>query len=295
MTTIQHRRGTAAEWTSANPTLAAGEFGFETDTGKFKIGDGSNTWSALNYFAAAPAAVPRDFSLYSNNFATGSTSSAAFSGEGSYVDANGIWAPSLATFTTGVAWNPAGYMDLDSRTENNARFYIDVPAAYLNNYQYVSWISTMYVVSRDNFGTALTIQDERAAQYDNLISGFRVDRSVVGGQSGNHMGYANPTEASDIWDNNGGFNWLTQQLQVQYWIDTSNNTGKLVIEGYDCIDVGPGDATQTPPFVGASSFIFGNYHDGGPTDNGIEMRIYGTEIAAWNGNFADRPTVLYPN
>jgi len=49
-TRMQQRRGTAAQWTSANPTLAAGEIGFETDTGKFKIGDGSSAWSALSYF-----------------------------------------------------------------------------------------------------------------------------------------------------------------------------------------------------------------------------------------------------
>jgi hypothetical protein len=49
-TRMQQRRGTAAQWTSANPVLAAGEIGFETDTGKFKIGDGTNTWSNLDYF-----------------------------------------------------------------------------------------------------------------------------------------------------------------------------------------------------------------------------------------------------
>ena len=31
---IKLRRDTAANWTSANPTLAAGELGFETDTGR---------------------------------------------------------------------------------------------------------------------------------------------------------------------------------------------------------------------------------------------------------------------
>jgi len=46
---IQLRRGTAAQWTSANPTLAAGEGGFETDTGKFKLGNGSQNWVALKY------------------------------------------------------------------------------------------------------------------------------------------------------------------------------------------------------------------------------------------------------
>ena len=50
-TRMQQRRGTAAEWTSANPILAAGEIGFETDTAKFKMGDGSTAWSSLNYFA----------------------------------------------------------------------------------------------------------------------------------------------------------------------------------------------------------------------------------------------------
>jgi len=47
---IQLRRDTAANWTSTNPTLAAGEMGFETDTGKFKIGTGSTAWTVLKYF-----------------------------------------------------------------------------------------------------------------------------------------------------------------------------------------------------------------------------------------------------
>jgi len=46
---IQIRRDTAANWTSANPTLAQGELGVETDTDKIKVGDGSTTWSSLSY------------------------------------------------------------------------------------------------------------------------------------------------------------------------------------------------------------------------------------------------------
>jgi hypothetical protein len=52
VTQIQIRRGTAAQWTSANPTLGSGEFGYETDTGKFKIGDGSTAWNSLGYKAS---------------------------------------------------------------------------------------------------------------------------------------------------------------------------------------------------------------------------------------------------
>ena len=46
---IQLRRGTAAQWTAANPTLAQGELAMETDTYKFKIGTGSTAWNSLSY------------------------------------------------------------------------------------------------------------------------------------------------------------------------------------------------------------------------------------------------------
>ena len=49
-TKIQVRRDTSSNWTNTNPILSLGEVGFETDTGKFKIGNGSSLWSALDYF-----------------------------------------------------------------------------------------------------------------------------------------------------------------------------------------------------------------------------------------------------
>lgn len=49
MTKIIQRHDTAANWTAANPVLAAGEMGVETDTNKFKFGNGSTVWSELAY------------------------------------------------------------------------------------------------------------------------------------------------------------------------------------------------------------------------------------------------------
>jgi len=46
---MQQRRDTAANWTTNNPTLAAGELGLETNTGLIKIGTGSTAWTALAY------------------------------------------------------------------------------------------------------------------------------------------------------------------------------------------------------------------------------------------------------
>lgn len=46
---IQFRRNTASYWTVHNPTLAVGEPVFETNSGKFKIGDGTTAWVSLPY------------------------------------------------------------------------------------------------------------------------------------------------------------------------------------------------------------------------------------------------------
>ena len=46
---IQLRRGTAVEWTDANPVLEEGEIGAELDTGKFKMGNGVDAWIPLEY------------------------------------------------------------------------------------------------------------------------------------------------------------------------------------------------------------------------------------------------------
>ena len=53
---IQIRRDTAANWTSANPILAQGEMGYETDTGNLKVGDGTTVWASLGYLVVAGGA-----------------------------------------------------------------------------------------------------------------------------------------------------------------------------------------------------------------------------------------------
>lgn len=53
MTVIQFKRGLAATWASVNPILSPGEFGYETDTGKLRLGDGSSHWLDLPDFPVA--------------------------------------------------------------------------------------------------------------------------------------------------------------------------------------------------------------------------------------------------
>jgi hypothetical protein len=46
---IQFRNDTAANWTAANPILALGELGLESDTGQFKVGNGVQAWNSRPY------------------------------------------------------------------------------------------------------------------------------------------------------------------------------------------------------------------------------------------------------
>lgn len=66
MDTIKHKRGTAANLTSADPVLAAGELCFETDTGKFKIGNGVSLWSSLPYAATSQSISPTTITTTGN-------------------------------------------------------------------------------------------------------------------------------------------------------------------------------------------------------------------------------------
>ena len=59
-TIFQFKRGLAEAWTRNNPTLRPGEPGFELDTGKLKIGNGSTAWNDLEYFGG-------DFTITADN------------------------------------------------------------------------------------------------------------------------------------------------------------------------------------------------------------------------------------
>jgi hypothetical protein len=91
---LQNRRDTAANWTSNNPTLAAGEIGLETDTTKFKMGDGTTAWISLAYAYAAGATGPTG--------ATGPVGATGPTGVTGNVGPTGVTGPAGATGPTGA-------------------------------------------------------------------------------------------------------------------------------------------------------------------------------------------------
>jgi hypothetical protein len=93
---IQIRRGTAAAWTSANPTLAAGEFAIETDTDKYKIGDGSTAWTSLGYSSLPSNVLPLTGGAMTGAITTNSTF------DGRDVAADGVTADAALPRTGGA-------------------------------------------------------------------------------------------------------------------------------------------------------------------------------------------------
>jgi len=94
---IQMRRDTASNWTSNNPTLAAGEWGLETDTGKFKIGDGSTAWNVPLAYSSLPSNV---LSLAGGAMTGAITTNSTFDGRD--VAADGVTADAALPRTGGA-------------------------------------------------------------------------------------------------------------------------------------------------------------------------------------------------
>ena len=74
---MQQRRGTATQWTTSNPVLNAAEIGWESDTNKFKIGDGTNNWSTLTYFVDATDVIAASLGGYVEDSDIGAISGVA--------------------------------------------------------------------------------------------------------------------------------------------------------------------------------------------------------------------------
>jgi hypothetical protein len=151
-TQIQTRRGTAASWTSTNPTLAAGEIGFESDTNKFKIGTGSTAWASLAYASnVSPLTTKGDLYTYS----TDNTRLA--------VGANGETIVADSSTSTGLRWNAGNYVNAvyNSSFDIWQRGTSFVPAAY--NYGADRWS-----IERAGSVTGSTVSRQAAG-----LDGFR--------------------------------------------------------------------------------------------------------------------------
>jgi hypothetical protein len=84
---LQIRKDTTANWTAANPVLASGEFGFDTTTKQFKVGDGATAWTTLNWYGTATFEIINPTNLLSGgNFEVWSAGDSSLPDGWTYLD-----------------------------------------------------------------------------------------------------------------------------------------------------------------------------------------------------------------
>jgi hypothetical protein len=163
-TKIQFKRGTSEALTAANILLSVGEPCFETDTGKFKIGDGVLSWSALpyreNFGATGVTGATGPTGLQGTTGPTGPQGTTGLTGETGPTGALGATGPAGITGATGVAVT----VEYDTTTS--------FPASGAGNVIYIAtdagkmyrWMGSFYVeVGSTGGGNAITITTLGAA------------------------------------------------------------------------------------------------------------------------------------
>jgi len=107
-TRFKLRNGTQAEWTSANPVLLQGEIGVETDTRRYKIGNGTTAWSSLSYYIEGVLARGQASKTTSGNITIGAAGTYQSTGLTATFDSSTDYQTVLGTSDTFAIKNDSG-------------------------------------------------------------------------------------------------------------------------------------------------------------------------------------------
>jgi len=163
---IQLRKGLASAWTNTNPVLLSGEPGYESDTGKLKIGDGFSRWNVLPYFGGGGGISSIQIEYQGTPIGSTGYTTLNFVGTGVTI-AGGTGPTATITITGGVGstgpTGPQGQIGLQGPTGgkgatgsqgptgSGAIYFtdlLDVPKSYTG--------ASGYLVSVNSGGTGLT-------------------------------------------------------------------------------------------------------------------------------------------
>jgi hypothetical protein len=160
-TRIKLRRDTAANWLDANPILAAGETGFETDTRMMKLGDGATHWMDLKY------AVTGDMRITGTTIASDTDikfSSHSGTRENWALTVNALSSPTdpINAWTDAVAYDSQGNAFVAGWYQDSGAFLmkVDPTGQVLWNNYYNEYTTYGWGVSVDHDGNAILILSE---------------------------------------------------------------------------------------------------------------------------------------
>lgn len=257
---IQIRKGPAAQWTSANPILLSGEIGYETDTGKLKMGDGTTAWTALVYhhdpdLATTYAALahnhagvyePANANLQSHVSSTANPHSVTAAQAGA--DASGTAAGLIASHEASANPHP-GYL---TPTEGDAA-YAALGHAHTGVYDPAGTAAS--AVSAHAGGSSVhaiasvtglqgALDGKSATSHDHAATYAPLANGVTNGDSHDHSGgdgaqisYANLSNLPTL-------GTAAATAATDYATASHNHTGTYVATGADAADLSSSAATD---------------------------------------------------
>ena len=192
---IQVRRGTAAQWTAANPVLEAGEIGFESDTNLFKFGNGDDAWTLLEYAAADYTAFQNTLDDYLAVGLRGTANGVAA------LDSNkNVIVPGASIIVEGITDN--AFETTLTVTDPTADRTITFPDATGT----VALTSDISELSQDAVNTALTAGTGITKTYDDALNTITVAVDTTAIQA----------KVADVSDTEIGYlNGVTSAIQTQ--------------------------------------------------------------------------------
>jgi hypothetical protein len=215
---IQLRNDTAANWTDADPVLAAGEFGLETDTDQFKIGDGTSSWTELSYGGIQGGLGPTGpAGVTGNTGATGPTGATGATGPaGIDSTADGPTGPTGATGASG----PAGEIGINwqGSWDENVNYVVNDAVFYEGSSWFASTDPDIGSVPSDTspYWDALAVKGSQGE------AGATGPGVAAGGTEGQVLLKVDGTDYNTTWADNSAESTL-------YLV--RNNTGSTILKG----------------------------------------------------------------
>jgi hypothetical protein len=211
-TLIQVRRGSASTWTAVNPILSSGEWGYETDTGRYKIGDGITVWTSLDYAAVTP-----------DSFSAGSGISVTTGVLGSTLSISVTGIPSTLVTDFGSAVNSlitSAAIDIETIQDIIGNSGVVGGFGAQTTYNDTAGLTTVAVT-----GMALRVVQG---------SGINIISSVENNNNIYTVGLSDPTiQASDVTDFSSSVSGLLPSFSAGNYVDLqiNNNTYTISVTG----------------------------------------------------------------
>ena len=217
--TLKVRNDTAAHWTSANPTLAAGEWGLENDTFLFKIGDGTTPWNSLRYL-----------NKFDNSYFT--------IGSDGEISIDQTYAETLITTSGGTIDGTLSLLDAPvNDTDATNKLYVDTQVANAGHLKREIVVNLPAAVDADP-DTIYMVKDNSAAGADKYKEYMKIGNAI-----------------EQIGDTSVDLNGLVTGAHTAGNLIMVDNSGALVDAGIIAADIGKLEPGTTSVLGGVKSSI----------------------------------------